>query len=82
MCGDPTCDVAPDDGNAPVQVLLKGGSLGQSREQQPDAALQQEEVVSSSTGGAATVGDIFSDAGRFTDDLLGAGGGGVAEFLN
>jgi hypothetical protein len=76
-------DLAPDDGNAPVQMLSPGGSSGESRERQTYAAVaaSHPRVSSIADGRSVSVDYPFSDAGRIVDDLTGAGGGDDIDLL-
>ena len=67
-------DLAPDDGNSPVQVLSRNGATGYGQVGRPDVARPQEVVT---PGGAAAAGSAFAEAPGTTDDLLGAGGASV-----
>ena len=67
-------DLAPDDGNSPVQVLSRNGGIGYG--QFGPAAVAAPEDVGRS-GGAVAASEIFAHAGQIADDVLGAGGGSV-----
>jgi len=64
-------DLAPDDGNAPVQVLSRPRSPGHGQFGQTDVAPLDEVVLSH--GVVATPGDAFARTASVADDVLGAG---------
>ncbi len=76
-------DLAPDDGNAPVHILSRGGNRGQSQERQTHAALPGGRLVATSVAGgrSESLGGPFSDAGRIADDLAGTNGGDDIDLL-
>ena len=67
-------DLAPDDGNSPVQVLSRNGATGFGQVGRPDVAPAQEVFTA---GGAAAAGNASADAAGVADDVLGAGGESV-----
>ena len=58
-------DLAPDDGNSPVQVLSRNGSPGFGQFGPPDAAPQAH------VPGAAVASNAFPHTASITDDVLG-----------
>jgi hypothetical protein len=70
-------DLAPDDGNAPVQVLSTPGDSGSAGFGHLDIAPREEATVGTSAPTAAAASGAFADAARVADDVLGTGDGSV-----
>ena len=60
-------DLAPDDGNSPVQVLSRNGSVGFGQFGPPEVSPRQQAAAS----------DVFADATGLVDDVLGAAEGSL-----
>jgi len=69
-------DLAPDDGNSPVQVLSTPRGSGRGGFGQSDIAPREEATVGSIVPTAAA-GGAFADTAGVADDVLGTGAGSV-----
>ncbi len=73
-------DLAPDDGNAPVQALSRDGSSGHGQEGPAEVVAPREAVVFGNPHAAAA--PAGRDTARIVDDVLGTGPEGIADPLN